>query len=51
MKTDTLRGRDFLTTADCTREQIEAIIDVDLDLKRNSALRECHRLLEHMTCS
>lgn len=51
MKTDILRGGDFLTTADCTREQIEAIIDVNLDLKRKSALRECHRPLEDMTCS
>ncbi|NIN63238.1 MAG: hypothetical protein GTO63_00685 [Anaerolineae bacterium] len=49
MKTDTLGGRDFLTTADCTREQIEAIIDVAPDLKRNSPLRECHGLLEDMT--
>lgn len=49
MRTDTLRGRDFLTTADFTREEIETIINVALDLKRKFALRESHRLLEDMT--
>lgn len=49
VKTDTLRGRDFLTIADFSREEIETIIDVALDLKRKFALRESHRLLKDMT--
>ena len=49
MKTDSLRGRDFLTTADFSREEIQTIIDVALDLKMRFAVREPHRLLQDMT--
>jgi ornithine carbamoyltransferase len=49
MKTDSLKGRDFLTTGDFTREEIETILDVALDLKRRFAIREPHRLLPDMT--
>jgi ornithine carbamoyltransferase len=49
MKTDSLKGRDFLTTADFNREEIETIIDVALDLKKRFAIREPHRLLQDMT--
>jgi len=45
MKTDTFRGRDYLTIADYGREEIETILDVALDLKRKYAIRESHRLL------
>jgi N-acetylornithine carbamoyltransferase len=49
MKTDSFKGRDFLTTRDFNREEIETIIDVALDLKRRFAIREPHRLLPDMT--
>jgi ornithine carbamoyltransferase len=49
MKTDSFKGRDFLTTADFGREEIETIIDVALDLKRRFAVREPHRFLPDMT--
>jgi len=49
MKSDTFRGRDFLTVADFSREEIETITDVALELKRKFAIRESHRLLEDMT--
>jgi ornithine carbamoyltransferase len=49
MKTDSFKGRDFLTTADYGREEIETIIDVAFHLKRKFALREPHRLLPDMT--
>ncbi|MFB0545444.1 MAG: N-acetylornithine carbamoyltransferase [Anaerolineae bacterium] len=42
MKTDTFRGRDFLTLLDYTREEVESILDVALDLKRRFALGEPH---------
>jgi ornithine carbamoyltransferase len=49
MKTDSLKGRDFLTTGDFNREEIETILDIALDLKRRFAIREPHRLLPDMT--
>lgn len=49
MKTDSFRGRDFLTIADYGREEIETILDVALGLKRKFSVRESHRLLEDMT--
>jgi ornithine carbamoyltransferase len=49
MKTDSLKGRDFLTVGDFDREEIETILDVALDLKRRFAVREPHRLLPDMT--
>jgi ornithine carbamoyltransferase len=49
MKTESLRGRDFLTIGDFGREEIQTIIDVALDLKKRFAVREPHRLLSDMT--
>jgi ornithine carbamoyltransferase len=49
MRTDSLKGKDFLTIGDFNREEIETIIDVALDLKRRFAVREPHRLLPDMT--
>ncbi|MGQ9628228.1 MAG: N-acetylornithine carbamoyltransferase [Anaerolineae bacterium] len=42
MKTETFRGRDFLTLLDYTREEVETILDVSLDLKRRFAMGEPH---------
>ncbi len=42
MKTETFRGRDFLTLLDWTKEEIETILDVALDLKRRYAIDELH---------
>lgn len=42
MKTESLRGRDFLTLLDYSREEIETILDVALDLKRRFAIGEPH---------
>ena len=42
MKTETFRGRDFLTLLDYTAEEVETILDVALDFKRRFALGEPH---------
>ena len=42
MNTDTFRGRDFITLLDWTKEEIETIFDVALDLKRRRATGELH---------
>jgi ornithine carbamoyltransferase len=42
MKTETFRGRDFLTLLDYTREEVDTILDVAFDLKRRYALGEPH---------
>jgi len=42
MKTDGFRGRDYLTVLDYTREEVETILDVALDLKRRRAIGEAH---------
>jgi ornithine carbamoyltransferase len=44
MQTD-LRGRDFIGDLDFTKEEIETILDVALDLKRKRALGEPHAYL------
>jgi N-acetylornithine carbamoyltransferase len=44
MQTD-LRGRDMITTQEWTKEEIETVLDVALELKRHSALGEPHPLL------
>jgi ornithine carbamoyltransferase len=49
MKTDSLQGRDFLSISHFSREEIETVIEVALDLKRRFAVREPHRLLQDMT--
>jgi len=42
MKTEVFKGRDFLTLRDYTREEVETILDVALDLKRRFAIGEPH---------
>lgn len=42
MKTDTFRGKDFLTLLDWSKEEVETILDLALDLKRRYAVRELH---------
>ena len=42
MKTDTFRGKDFLTLLDWSKEEVETILDVALDLKRRYAMGELH---------
>ncbi|MGQ9586198.1 MAG: N-acetylornithine carbamoyltransferase [Anaerolineae bacterium] len=42
MKTETFRGKDFLTLLDWTPEEVETILDLALDLKRRRALGERH---------
>src|SRR3990172_10967269 len=42
MKTTSLRGRDFLTVSDFTREEIETILSVAEDLKRERAKGKPH---------
>ncbi|GAB4443554.1 MAG: ornithine carbamoyltransferase [Anaerolineae bacterium] len=45
MRTDSFRGRDFITLLDWTKEEVEAILDVATDLKRRRAQGEDHRHL------
>lgn len=42
MKTGTFRGRDFITLLDWSKEEVESILDLALDLKRRFAVREPH---------
>ena len=42
MKTDTFRGKDFLTLLDWSKEEVETILDMSLDLKRRYAVGELH---------
>ncbi len=42
MKTETFRGRDFITLLEWSREEVETILDVALDLKRRFAMGEPH---------
>ncbi|MCX7683626.1 MAG: ornithine carbamoyltransferase [Anaerolineae bacterium] len=42
MRTDSFRGRDFLTLLEWSKEEVETILDVALDLKRRFALGEPH---------
>jgi ornithine carbamoyltransferase len=42
MKTDSFRGRDFLTLLAWSKEEVETILDVALDLKRRYAIGERH---------
>ncbi len=44
MQTD-LRGRDMITTQEWTREEIDTILDVAMDLKRKRALGQPHAYL------
>jgi ornithine carbamoyltransferase len=45
MKTDTFRGKDFLTLLDWTKEEVETILSLALDLKRRYAVGELHNHL------
>jgi ornithine carbamoyltransferase len=42
VKTDTFRGRDFITDMEWSREEIDQILDLALDLKRRFAIGEPH---------
>lgn len=42
MKTDSFRGRDFISLLDWSKEEIETILDVALDLKKRNAMGEYH---------
>lgn len=48
MRTD-LGGRDYISTQDWTREEIETALSVAFDLKRRFALGEPHRILPDKT--
>ena len=41
MRTD-MRGRDFVTLQDFTGEEIQTILDVAFDLKRQNAMGQPH---------
>ena len=49
VKTETFRGKDFITLLDYTREEMDTIIDVAIDLKRKFAMDEPHKLLDAKT--
>lgn len=42
MKTESFRGKDFMTLLDWSKEEVETILDVATDLKRRFALGERH---------
>ena len=42
MKTDGFRGKDFITLLDWSKEEVETILDVAVDLKRRYAIGEPH---------
>ncbi len=49
MLTKKLRGRDFISLMDYSREELETILDVSLDLKRKLAMGEEAELLKNKT--
>jgi len=49
MKTSSLRGRDFLTLLDFSREEVESILEVAAELKRQRATGQKHHLLDDKT--
>ncbi len=49
VKTETFRGRDFITLLDYTKEEVETILDVAIDLKKKFAIGEPHKLLDAKT--
>jgi N-acetylornithine carbamoyltransferase len=48
MQTD-LRGRDFISDLDFSRDEVETVLDVAFDLKRQRALGQAHPLLRDKT--
>ena len=42
MKTESFRGRDFLTLLDWSKEEVESILEVAADLKQRQAVGEYH---------
>ncbi len=42
MRTDTFRGRDFITLLDWTKEEVEQILDLALELKQDRAIGRYH---------
>ena len=49
MSSTTLRGRDFITWLDFSRDEIEAMLDTAHDLKKKFIRREPHKVLEGQT--
>jgi len=49
MSNTTIRGRDFITWLDFSRDEIEAMLDTAHDLKRKFIRREPHKVLEGQT--
>lgn len=49
MKTESLRGRDWITDLEYTKEELETILEVAWDLKRKRATGEPHELLKGKT--
>ena len=49
MSSTTLRGRDFITWLDFTRDEIEAMLDTAHDLKKKFIRREPHKVLDGQT--
>jgi len=49
MSNTTLRGRDFITWLDFSRDEIEAMLDTAHDLKKKFIRREPHKVLEGQT--
>ncbi len=49
MKTESFRGRDWITDLEFTKEELETILDVAWDLKRKRATGEPHELLKGKT--
>jgi N-acetylornithine carbamoyltransferase len=49
LRTESFHGKDFLTLLDWSREEVETILAVSLDLKRRFATGEPHRLLPDRT--
>ena len=49
MANTSLRGRDFITWLEFTRDEMEAMLDTAHDLKRKLIRREPHKLLDGMT--
>jgi N-acetylornithine carbamoyltransferase len=42
MRTDTFRGRDFITLLDWSKEEIEQVLDLALELKQDRAIGRHH---------